>query len=206
MIQEIIVFTTAALIWGGIMYLYFEWQELRGKGVNAKLKRKIFDNDIHKEASTSLVLNPLSGTKYASRDEVMKELDNGIGEPYSKDLESAAERYNNQIKCKSLAGLSGEEKVQAWNNLNDLDKKGYCSETLPQIKCYCGHTTTCDCEPLPETKQMDIADAVDTVEKYMEDYGDITDEKYQIANDTCIAWIKAELHDKNVSTEELKQK
>ena len=183
MIQEIIVFTTAALIWGGIMYLYFEWQELRGKGVNAKLKRKIFDNDIHKEASTSLVLNPLSGTKYASRDEVMKELDNGIGEPYSKDLESAAERYNNQIKRKSLAGLSGEEKVQAWNNLNDLDKKGYCSETLP------------------ETKQMDIADAVDIVEKYMENYGDITDEKYQIANDTCIAWIKAELHDKKVRVE-----
>ena len=170
MIQEIIVFVTATLIFGGIMYLYFEWQEYRGNGHYDKLKRKFNADD------------------YVLRDEVMKELDNGIGEPYSKDLESAAERYNNQIKRKSLAGLSGEEKVQAWNNLNDLDKKGYCSETLP------------------ETKQMDIADAVDIVEKYMENYGDITDEKYQIANDTCIAWIKAELHDKNVSTEELKQK
>ena len=29
MIQEI--FVTAALVFGGIMYLYFEWQEYRGK-------------------------------------------------------------------------------------------------------------------------------------------------------------------------------
>lgn len=101
-----------------------------------------------------------------------------------------------------------------------FNEKSY-EESNKEIKCYCGHTITCDCESLdvvaneyikslieegeksgfvePETDQMDIADAVDTVERYMTNYGDITDEKYQIANDTCLAWIKAELHDKSVS-------
>ena len=45
--------------------------------------------------------------------------------------------------------------------------------------------------------QLDIRDAVEIIERYMDTYGDITDELYQQANDTCIAWIKAELHDKS---------
>ena len=74
---------------------------------------------------------------------------NGIGEPYSKDLKSAAERYN---------------------------KEKYPNE--------------------PVTGNLNVADAVGVIERYMETYGDVTDELYQQANDTCIAWIKAELKDK----------
>lgn len=59
MIQEIIVFVIAALVFGGIMYLYFEWQELRGKGVNAKLSNRL---------------------KELTEEEVLKDLEQGVTE------------------------------------------------------------------------------------------------------------------------------
>lgn len=94
-----------------------------------------------------------------------------------------------------------------------FNEKSY-KESNKQIKCYCGHTTTCDCEPLnrfekaeqdlikskldtePETKQMDIADAVEIMEDTKSQFYNTLN--YNRALETCIAWIKAELHDKKV--------
>ena len=38
------------------------------------------------------------------------------------------------------------------------------NEEPKQIKCYCGHTTTCDCSPIDEPKQ-------ETLEEAAENYG-----------------------------------
>ena len=100
-----------------------------------------------------------------------------------------------------------------------FNEKSY-EESNKEIKCYCGHTITCDCEPLndveneyikskieeaeksgfvePETKQMDIADAVDLFAHFINEYP-IDYKPHFNALETCIAWIKAELHDKSVS-------
>ena len=59
MLRELIVFTTAALIWGGIMYLFFEWQEYRGKGINKKLSNRL---------------------KELTEEDVMKDLESGVDE------------------------------------------------------------------------------------------------------------------------------
>ena len=59
MIQEIIVFVMAALVFGGIMYLWFEWQEYRGKVANAKLSNRL---------------------KELTEEEVLKDLEQGVTE------------------------------------------------------------------------------------------------------------------------------
>ncbi len=92
---------------------------------------------------------------------------------------------------------------------NEKSYEEFNKETLPQIKCYCGHTIMCDCEPLnrieksreSEAKQMDITDAVHIIEAIYHSID--TDTQDEIAFETCIAWIKAELHDKNVDKQTL---
>ena len=82
---------------------------------------------------------------------------------------------------------------------NEKSYEEFNKETLPQIKCYCGHTIMCDCEPLnrieksreSEAKQMDITDAVHIIEAIYHSID--TDTQDEIAFETCIAWIKAEL-------------
>tara|TARA_R110002167_G_scaffold366154_1_gene593266 strand:- start:714 stop:914 length:201 start_codon:yes stop_codon:yes gene_type:complete len=59
MLIELIVFTTTALIFGGIMYLWFEWQEMRGKSLNKKLSKRL---------------------KELTEAEVMKDLESGVDE------------------------------------------------------------------------------------------------------------------------------
>jgi hypothetical protein len=41
MIRELIVFLISVVMFGGIMYLWFELQERKGKGINAKLKKEM---------------------------------------------------------------------------------------------------------------------------------------------------------------------
>ena len=52
-------------------------------------------------------------------------------------------------------------------------------------------------EALPETKQMDIADAVAAIEPWFYSHR-YWSESEKVAMETCLAWIKAELHDKEV--------
>jgi hypothetical protein len=56
-----------------------------------------------------------------------------------------------------------EVKIESWQTKGewDLDYKPIIpqEEHPNQIKCYCGHTTTCDCIPLDEAKQETLEEA-----------------------------------------------
>jgi len=61
-----------------------------------------------------------------------------------------------------------EVKIEALNIGNG--KLGYviCKPESKQIKCYCGHTTYCDCEPIEERKQETLEEAAkDYIENTM---------------------------------------
>ena len=137
---------------------------------------------------------------------------------YVKNLQSQIKLIDNIVSANGIA-LNNIEKDLYEKERFVFNEKSY-KESNKEIKCYCGHTITCDCEPFdvvaneyikskieeaeksgfvePETKQMDIADAVDLFEHFINEYP-IDYKPHFNALETCIAWIKAELHDKNVS-------
>jgi hypothetical protein len=64
-------------------------------------------------------------------------------------------------------------------------------EEPKQIKCYCGHTTYCDCSPLEESKQETLEDVNDTIvpikkvtiDELLKEYGkNLTESEFKILN------------------------
>jgi hypothetical protein len=73
-------------------------------------------------------------------------------------------------------------------------------EEPKQIKCYCGHTITCDCGPLEEPKQETLEEAA---EKYVK--SDLKKTPlYGMFNDTFIAGAKWQA-ERMYSEEEVKE-
>ena len=80
-----------------------------------------------------------------------------------EQLQSQVKALHTMVSANNIA-LNNVEKDLYEDEKFLFNEKSYeesNKETLPQIKCYCGHTTMCDCEPLnriekarePETKQ-----------------------------------------------------
>jgi len=70
-----------------------------------------------------------------------------------EQLQSQVKVLHTMVSANSIA-LNNVEKDLYEDEKFLFNEKSYeesNKETLPEIKCYCGHTTTCDCEP--EIKQ-----------------------------------------------------
>jgi hypothetical protein len=90
--------------------------------------------------------------------------------------------------CEEIELKKGFADGTAWG-YNFLDYKIIIPQEEPkQIKCYCGHTITCDCEPLQETLEEPTEEAKQRAENYMSLKGAL--ESKQTVVDFIISQLK----------------
>jgi hypothetical protein len=100
-----------------------------------------------------------------------------------------------------------EVEVESWQTKGewDIDYKIIIPKEEPkQIKCYCGHTSYCDCSPLDEAKQETLEEAADTYAK--KQYGNSCGarEERKICKEDFIAGAKWK-QERSYSEEDMKQ-
>jgi len=77
---------------------------------------------------------------------------------------------------------------------------------MKQIKCYCGHTTTCDCSPL-ETKQTAVGNIIEQQRNLLNDlkFGAIEIDEYEyflsLIFDKAKAMEKEQIEDAWIATD-----
>jgi hypothetical protein len=64
-----------------------------------------------------------------------------------------------------------EQKQHLIDIMKGDEELGLYDEESKQIKCYCGHTTYCDCSPLEEPKQETLEEVADRLYPYEVGYG-----------------------------------
>jgi hypothetical protein len=72
---------------------------------------------------------------------------------------------NDWMSTNGTIAFGGDKRYQICNHIHN--KIIIPQEEPKQIKCYCGHTTYCDCSPLEEPKQENCCTPIGQIKRYM---------------------------------------
>jgi hypothetical protein len=91
----------------------------------------------------------------------VQSIDDEFLEWFVKNPSCESVDVNDWLDTNGNIAWGGDKRYQICNHL--YDKIIIPQEEPKQIKCYCGHTITCDCEPLQETTGKEFYESADKV-------------------------------------------